>query len=88
MFEAVADCFGASAIGVVLSGMGRDGVLGAEKLANSGAEILAQDISTSVVWGMPGAVAKAGFASSLVTPREIALRLGQRSLTAKMAGDR
>ncbi len=88
MFDAVADCFGPAAVGVVLSGMGRDGVLGAARLAAAGAEILAQDIATSVVWGMPGAVAKAGLASSIAAPAEIALRLGQRSLTARMAGTR
>ena len=88
MFEAVADCFGAAAVGVMLSGMGRDGVLGAARLAAVGAEILAQDISTSVVWGMPGAVAKAGLASSVASPDEIAVRLGQRSLAAKMTGGR
>ena len=84
MFEAVAGCFGPAAIGVVLSGMGRDGVIGAERLVKAGGEILAQDISTSVVWGMPGAVTKAGFASTVASPHDIALRLGQRSLAAKM----
>ncbi len=88
MFEAVADSFREAAIGVVLSGMGRDGAIGAESLARVGAEILAQDASSSVVWGMPGAVAKAGFASLVASPVEIAQRLGQRSLAAKLRGAR
>jgi two-component system chemotaxis response regulator CheB len=52
--------------------MGRDGTLGAEALAAAGGEILAQDAITSVVWGMPGSVARAGLASAVLPPEKLA----------------
>ncbi len=71
MFESVAEVFGARALGVVLSGMGRDGCEGARGLAEAGARVLVQDRASSVVWGMPGAVANAGRASAVLPPDEI-----------------
>jgi len=72
MFEAMADIFGADGVGVVLTGMGRDGTIGAESIVRAGGEILAQDSSTSVVWGMPGSVAQAGLASLVMSPEDLA----------------
>lgn len=71
MFESVADVYGRGALGVVLSGMGRDGAVGAEKLAGTGARIVVQDRESSTVWGMPGAVAATGCASAELTPEAI-----------------
>jgi len=71
MFESVAEVFGARALGVVLSGMGRDGCEGAKDLIDAGAKVLAQDRGSSVVWGMPGAVANAGRVSAILPPDEI-----------------
>lgn len=79
MFDSVAGVYGAGAVGVVLSGMGRDGALGAERLAAAGAELLVQTVDSSVVWGMPGAVAKAGLASAVLAPAEIARHIGRRA---------
>jgi two-component system chemotaxis response regulator CheB len=59
------------ALGVILSGMGRDGVIGAQELVDAGGTIYAQDAASSAVWGMPGAVAKAGLASLIATPESI-----------------
>ena len=59
------------ALGVILSGMGRDGVIGAQELVDAGGTIYAQDAASSAVWGMPGAVAKAGLASLVATPEAI-----------------
>ncbi|EXG80947.1 protein-glutamate methylesterase/protein-glutamine glutaminase [Cryptosporangium arvum] len=62
LFRSVASVFGAHALTVVLTGMGQDGKKGCEVLARVGSEIVVQDEETSVVWGMPGAVAQAGLA--------------------------
>jgi two-component system chemotaxis response regulator CheB len=55
-------------LGVILSGMGRDGALGAADLVDAGGTIYAQDADSSAVWGMPGAVARAGLASLIAPP--------------------
>jgi len=78
MFESVAQVFGARALGVVLSGMGRDGCEGAKDLIDAGARVLAQDKTSSVVWGMPGAVANAGRASAILPPDEIGRLIARR----------
>lgn len=62
VFSDAAAAYGASALGVVLTGMGTDGLEGARLLRQSGARIIAQDEATSVVWGMPGAVSRQGVA--------------------------
>ena len=62
-------------IGVILSGMGRDGSYGAAELVENGGTILAQDQESSAVWGMPRAVAERGLASALLPPGELANRI-------------
>ncbi|SHN42103.1 protein-glutamate methylesterase/protein-glutamine glutaminase [Cryptosporangium aurantiacum] len=66
LFRSVATVYGAHALTVVLTGMGQDGKKGCEVLARVGSEIVVQDEETSVVWGMPGAVAAAGLADAIV----------------------
>lgn len=68
MFASMAKTFGAGAVAIVLTGMGRDGTAGAEKIAAAGGWIVAQDAETSVVWGMPGSIARAGLASAIMPP--------------------
>lgn len=75
MFSSMADEVGDRALGVVLSGMGRDGAQGAARLVAAGGSILAQDRDSCAVWGMPGAVAEAGLASAILPPGEIASRI-------------
>ena len=58
--------YGGAAIAVILTGMGQDGLRGAEILKAQGASILAQDEASSVVWGMPGAVVNAGLADCVL----------------------
>ena len=82
MLASVAQVFGASGVGVVLSGMGRDGLRGAERMAAAGADLFVQDRDSSVVWGMPGAVATAGLASAMLPPFQIADLLGRRDRAA------
>jgi two-component system chemotaxis response regulator CheB len=57
LFRSVADVYGGRTLAVILTGMGHDGFRGCERLREVGGQILAQDEATSVVWGMPGAVA-------------------------------
>jgi two-component system chemotaxis response regulator CheB len=78
MFESVAEVFGNRALGVVLSGMGRDGCEGAKDMIDCGARVLVQDRGSSVVWGMPGAVANAGRASAVMPPDEIGRLIARR----------
>ena len=70
--------YGRGAVGVVLSGMGRDGLAGARAIVTGGGAMLVQDAATSAVWGMPRAVAEAGLASAVLPPAELARRIGER----------
>ena len=78
MFRSVASLYGAAAYAAVLTGMGYDGRGGAKVLRDAGAEILAQDEASSVVWGMPGAVVGAGLADEVLPLDRIASALIQR----------
>ncbi len=62
LFRSAAEVYGKHALAVVLTGMGHDGRDGAQALVNAGASVMVQDEPSSVVWGMPGAVAEAGLA--------------------------
>ncbi len=66
LFQSAATLFGPNALALVLTGMGKDGLVGARALAEKSAAIIVQDESTSVVWGMPGAVATAGLAQEVL----------------------
>jgi two-component system chemotaxis response regulator CheB len=66
LFTSIADVYGGAVIAAVLTGMGQDGLRGAEILKAQGASVLAQDEASSVVWGMPGAVVNAGLADRVL----------------------
>jgi two-component system chemotaxis response regulator CheB len=72
LFRSAAQLYGGGCRGVVLPGMGSDGARGAADLTAAGGQVVAQDQATSVVWGMPGAVAQAGLASQLLPLAEVA----------------
>lgn len=78
MFESLADSFGNRALGIVLSGMGRDGSEGARRLSEAGGAIVVQDEATSTIWGMPGAVANAGLARAVLPPAAIGAMIASR----------
>jgi two-component system chemotaxis response regulator CheB len=71
LFRSVAEIYSAGVIGVILTGMGQDGLHGVEQLKSKGAYIIAQDQASSVVWGMPGAVVEAGLADSVLGLRAV-----------------
>jgi two-component system chemotaxis response regulator CheB len=72
MLRSVASVYGAAVLTVVLTGMGQDGLLGGRKIIESGGTIIAQDKETSVVWGMPGAVAINGLCSAVLPLKAMA----------------
>jgi len=72
LFRSVAKTFGKQALGVVLTGMGKDGTRGAEMLKKSGASIIAQDEESCVVWGIPGSIVEAGLADIVLPLDQIA----------------
>jgi two-component system chemotaxis response regulator CheB len=75
LFRSAASVYGAGCLGVVLTGMGQDGLRGGESIVNAGGRILAQDEATSVVWGMPRTVTEAGLASQVLPLPSIANEL-------------
>jgi two-component system chemotaxis response regulator CheB len=71
LFTSSAEAFGGAVLAVILTGMGQDGLRGTEILRAQGANVLAQDEASSVVWGMPGAVVSAGLADQVLPLDEI-----------------
>ncbi len=78
LFRSVQRVYENHALAVVLTGMGQDGLRGCEGLREVGATIVVQDEASSVVWGMPGAVAEAGLADSMVPLSDIAHEITSR----------
>jgi two-component system, chemotaxis family, protein-glutamate methylesterase/glutaminase len=72
MIRALVEIYGGHLLLVVLTGMGHDGLAGATLLSQAGGAVVAQDKETSVVWGMPKAVAEAGIASAVLPLCDIA----------------
>jgi two-component system chemotaxis response regulator CheB len=79
MLASVGALYGPGALGVVLTGMGRDGVEGASTLVARGGSIIAQDEASCAVWGMPRAVLEAGLVCAVLPPDKIARRIASRT---------
>lgn len=78
MLESVARHYGAAGLGVVLSGMGRDGSIGARQLSAVGGILLAQDEESCAVFGMPRGIVEAGLSASTRPPEELAEFIARR----------
>lgn len=72
LFRSMAQSYGEKTLAIVLTGMGSDGYEGAKLLKEKGAYIVAQDEKTSIVWGMPRAIAEGGLADKVAPIEEIA----------------
>ncbi len=81
MLDSAAYAAGPAAVGVILTGMGRDGENGAARIVECGGSVLVQDHASSAVWGMPGAVARAGLASMVAGPARLAEHVVRRGST-------
>jgi two-component system chemotaxis response regulator CheB len=71
MMRSLIDIYKSKILAVILTGMGQDGLKGCQKIVAGGGTVIAQDEATSVVWGMPGAVAQAGICSAVLPLTEI-----------------
>jgi two-component system chemotaxis response regulator CheB len=78
LFRSAAKCYGPSVLGVVLTGMGQDGLDGCRDISAAGGRVIVQDRATSVVWGMPGQVAEAGLAESVLPVSDIGVEIVRR----------
>ena len=78
LLRSVAEAYGAASLTVVLTGMGNDGVRGCRQLHELGGQIIVQDEQTSVVWGMPGHVAREGLADKVLPLDEIGAEITRR----------
>jgi two-component system, chemotaxis family, protein-glutamate methylesterase/glutaminase len=88
LFRSAANACGARVLAVVLTGMGQDGKVGAEKIVAAGGRVIAQDEESSVVWGMPGAIARAGLADGAYPLKEIAGVVQRRLQVGRAGGSR
>lgn len=82
LFRTVVGVYGGGTLGVVLTGMGQDGLRGCQWIREANGQVVAQDEKTSVVWGMPGCVVQAGLADAVLpldrVCQEIVRRVRQR----------
>ena len=85
LFRSVAEAYGGGVLGVVMTGMGSDGVLGAQRIHAAGGEVIVQDEATSVVWGMPGLVQAAGEADGVFPLGELAGEITRRVAQSRSA---
>jgi two-component system, chemotaxis family, protein-glutamate methylesterase/glutaminase len=78
LFRSVAEIYGSRVLAVVMTGMGQDGLRGCEQVRAAGGQIIVQDEASSVVWGMPGFVARAGLADQVVPLKRLGAEIVER----------
>jgi len=85
LFRSVADVYGANVLAVVMTGMGSDGVIGAERIRGRGGEVIIQNEASSVVWGMPGLVHASGQADAVYPLDQLSQEITRRVLQNRAA---
>ena len=84
MYRSISETYGAAVLGVMLTGMGSDGLAGGRVLVEAGGTLIAQDEATSVVGGMPGAVAMDGLCSAVLPLSKIASHMASIARGARV----
>jgi two-component system chemotaxis response regulator CheB len=79
LFRSAARIYGENLLGVVLTGMGKDGLAGSRNIVDAGGRVIAQDEATSVVWGMPGEVSRANLADAILPLTQISDEIIRRT---------
>ncbi len=83
LFRSVAEIYGASVLAVVMTGMGSDGVIGAQCIRERGGEVIIQDEASSIVWGMPGLVHASGQADAIYPLDQLGQEIVRRVLESR-----
>jgi two-component system, chemotaxis family, protein-glutamate methylesterase/glutaminase len=83
LFRSVAEVYGTNALAVVMTGMGSDGVIGAQCIRQRGGEVIIQDEASSVVWGMPGLVFASGQADAVYPLNQLGQEITRRVLQSR-----
>lgn len=78
LFRSAARAYGPNVLAVVMTGMGQDGLRGCEAVKEAGGQVIVQDEATSVVWGMPGFVSRAGLADRVLALAQLAPEIARR----------
>lgn len=88
LFRSAVSIYGSHVLGVVLTGMGSDGLRGSEAVIRAGGQVLAQDEASSAVWGMPGEVVRAGLAHAVLPIDRMATEITRRTAFGRSAVSR
>lgn len=83
LFRSAVSAYGANILAVVMTGMGQDGLRGSGLIRERGGQVIVQDKESSVVWGMPGAVAQAGYADKIIPLDQIAGEITRRTFACR-----
>lgn len=79
LFRSAAEVYGSGVLAVVLTGMGQDGLQGCGYIRSAGGQIIVQDEASSVIWSMPGAVARAGLADQVLPLKDLGPEILRRA---------
>jgi len=84
LFESAIEVYGNRLAAVMLTGVGKDGSAGAQTISHNGSPVIVQDEETSVVWGMPGVIARAGHATEILPIEQIGSAISRLKMPTKV----